>query len=174
MSPDSRISQAVKVIELTEADAVSYKSFFLRGLILHADCFRISLQDADREIFPTHDQPDSFTLAALSETGEWMGIVSFQREGATRVKLRHKGLLFRMYVADEHGGKGVGRELVQEVIRRAKELPNLEQINLTVIGSNIRAKKLYERMGFRTFSVEERAIKNQGEYLTEEQMVLFF
>jgi cyclohexyl-isocyanide hydratase len=162
----------MKIIELTEVDAASYKTCFLRGLTGHADCFRISPRDEAREPFPTRGQPDSFTLAAVSDSSEWMGVVSFQREGLTREKLRHKGLLFRMYVSREHGGKGVGQYLVEEVITRAKRLPDLEQINLTVVASNQRAKNLYTRLGFVTFSVEKNAIKLENQYLDEEQMVL--
>ena len=162
----------MKIIELTQAEAASYKTFFLCGLTEHADCFRISPRDEVHEPFPTRGQPDSFTLAATSDSGQWMGVVSFQREGLTREKLRHKGLLFRMYVSQEHGGKGVGQYLVQEVIARAEQLSDLEQINLTVIASNQRAKSLYSRLGFVTFSVEKNAIKFENQYLDEEQMVL--
>ncbi len=163
----------MKIMELTQEQSSPYKSFFLRGLTQHGDCFRISPRDESREPFPTKGTPDSFTLAAISEADEWMGVVSFQQEGERRERLRHKGLLFRMYVAAEHGGKGVGQELLQGVIQRARALTNLEQINLTVIASNQRAKRLYERVGFTTFSVEKKAIKFGNEYFTEEQMVLF-
>jgi cyclohexyl-isocyanide hydratase len=162
----------MKIVELTEADAAAYKTFFLSGLTQHGDCFRISPRDEAGEPFPTRGQPDSFTLASISDADEWMGVVSFEREGLTREKLRHKGLLFRMYVSHKHGGKGVGQYLVEEVIARTKRLPNLEQINLTVVASNQRAKSLYTRLGFVTFSLEKNAIKFENQYLDEEQMVL--
>ncbi|MES2732327.1 MAG: GNAT family N-acetyltransferase [Bacteroidota bacterium] len=163
----------MNIIELTIANNYQYKSFFTQGVVAHQDCFRMSPSDEQYEPFPTRGTADSFTLGVISEKGELMGVVSFQREGATREKLRHKGLLFRMYVAADHGGKGVGRQLVAEVISRARKLTGIEQINLTVIASNDKAKRLYSQFGFETFSVEKNAIKAGEQYYTEEQMVLF-
>lgn len=159
--------------ELTEADAGPYKTFFLQGLQRHPDCFRISPDDEASEPFPTRGTADSFTLGLLTDAGELAGVVSFQREGQTRQKLRHKGLLFRMYVAAEFAGQGLGRRLVEEVIRRAREQTDIEQINLTVVATNITAKRLYEKLVFRSFALERNAIKDGDLYYDEEQMALF-
>lgn len=102
-----------------------------------------------------------------------VGVVSFQRDGQTREKLRHKGLLFRMYVSAEHVSQGFGRQLLDEVIRRVREQTNVEQINLTVVATNFQAKRLYEKAGFRSFARELNAFKDGDLYNDEEQMVLF-
>lgn len=162
-----------KIIELTLENDWNYKNFFSEGLTQHADFFRISIGDELNEAFPTQNKPDSFTLGVISEQNELLGVVSFQREGSNREKLRHKGLLFRMYVKAEAAGRGIGRALVQEVINRAKKLPDIEQINLTVIANNLRAKSLYASLGFQSFALEIKAIKYQNQYFDEEQMVLF-
>ena len=155
---------------LTEADLSVYRALLMPGLEQDADSFRISPDDERNAPFPTHNRPDSFTLGTFAG-GQLAGIVSFQREGADRVKLRHKGLLFRMYVSPDFRGQGLAGLLIQEVIDRARQLDGMEQINLTVVTTNP-AKRLYERFGFRSFSLEERAIKWQGTYLTEEAMKL--
>ncbi len=155
---------------LTEADLPAYRALLLPGLEQDADSFRISPEDEQHAPFPTYNRPDSFTLGTF--VGEQLGgIVRFQREGADRVKLRHKGLLFRMYVSPTFRGQGQASLLIQEVIDRARQLDGMEQINLTVVTTNP-AKRLYERFGFRSFSLEERAIKWRGKYLTEEAMKL--
>lgn len=159
------------ISEITSSHALLYKSFFLQGLIDDEDNFRISPHDEMLSPFPTLDQVDSFTLGAFVNK-EWAGVVSFERDGATREKLRHKGTLFRMLVGKEYRGHGLGKQLIQAVIERVKRHTDIEQINLTVIADNTGAKKLYESFGFRTFSAEERAIKWKGRYFTEEQMVL--
>lgn len=156
---------------LTEADLSDYRSLLLPGLLTDADAFRIAPPDEEQAPFPTRNQPDSFTLGAY--VGNTLaGIVSFQREGADRMKLRHKGLLFRMYVSPNFRGKGIAGLLIQELIDRVNALGDIEQINLTVVTTNP-AKRLYERFGFQSFSLEKRAIKWQGTYLDEEAMVLF-
>ena len=54
-----------------------------------------------------------------------------------------------MYVAPEYAGRGVGQKLLTACIERAREIPGLEQLQLTVTDSNARAKSLYEKAGFR-------------------------
>ncbi|GAB3643027.1 GNAT family N-acetyltransferase [Spirosoma arcticum] len=161
------------IIELTNEHPHDYKTFFMGGLHAYRSCFRISPDDEAREPFPTTGTADSFTLGLLTEAGTLAGVVSFQREGQTREKLRHKGLLFRMYVSTEHGGKGFGRQLLNDLIRRVREKTDVEQINLTVAATNESAKRLYERAGFRSFARELNALKDGDSYYDEEQMVLF-
>lgn len=162
------------LIELTETDSIRYKAFFTEGLHRHANCFRISPTDEQTEPFPTRGTPDSFTLGLLTDNDSLAGVVSFQREGQTRQKLRHKGLLFRMYVTSDYAGQGLGRRLLEEIIRRVQTQTDIEQIVLTVVATNTSAKRLYEKMGFRSFSYEPKAIKDGNVYHDEEQMVLIF
>ncbi|MBO0951505.1 GNAT family N-acetyltransferase [Fibrella forsythiae] len=155
---------------LTEADLAVYRALLMSGLEQDADSFRIAPEDEQHAPFPTQNRPDSFTMGAF--VGEQLaGVVSFQRDGAERVKLRHKGLLFRMYVSPNVRGQGLAGLLIQEVIDRARQLDGLEQLVLTVTTTNP-AKRIYERFGFRSFSLEENAMKWRGTYLTEEAMKL--
>ena len=163
----------MRLVELTAEHNFGYKQFILTGLQMHRDCFRISPADEASEPFPTRATPDSFTLGILTDGNELAGVVSFQREGQTREKIRHKGLLFRMYVGTQYGGQGLGRQLINETIRRAGQLPNLEQMILTVVSTNTAAKKLYKKAGFQPFSLEKNALKDGDVYYDEEQMVLF-
>jgi cyclohexyl-isocyanide hydratase len=162
----------MEVREIYASDIAAYKAFFLKGLVEDEANFRISPEDERDAPFPTLGTPDSFTLGAF-EDQRLAGIVSFQREGRDRVKLRHKGLLFRMYVDPQFRGKGVGRALITTLLGRVATLGDIEQINLTVVSSNPVAKKLYEQFGFVSFALEKNALKWKGHYYTEEQMVLF-
>ena len=162
----------MRLIELTTEQPHNYKKFFLQGLRDHQDCFRTSASDEMRVYFPTDGTPESFTLAAVSDQDELLGVVSFERESTG--KMKHKALLFRMYVTAQFAGRGLGQALMEATLARARQLAGLEQIHLTVIASNLRAKRLYERFGFEVFSHEKNAIKNpDGTYFHEEQMVLF-
>ena len=155
-------------IDLTEGDTAPYQAFLPTGLRDYDDAFRLSVRDEAGASFPTGGTADSFTMASVgTATSQWLGVVSFARE-----KLRHEGLLFRMYVPADSAGKGIGRALIQAVIERARRLPNPEQINLTVVASNERAGRLYASFGFVAFSREERAIKYNGQYFDELTMVL--
>lgn len=154
------------------AELDTYKAFYVRGLVEDRTSFRVSPEDVTSEPFPTLDSADSFTLAAFD--GESLaGILSFSRDGRDRVKLRHKGSIFRMYVASEHRGKGIARQLLQTALDRARALPDIEQINLTVVADNHIARTLYESFGFEPFSHERKAFKDGGAYQDEMSMVLF-
>ena len=162
-----------QLIDLTDADIAPYQAFLITGLRDHADSFRLSVADEAGAAFPTKGTADSFTMAAIdAATGHYLGVVSFARDGDTREKLRHKGLLYRMYVSADSAGKGIGRALIQAVIDRARHLSTVEQINLTVVASNERAIRLYASLGFVSFGREERSIKYNGQYFDELSMAL--
>ncbi len=162
---------AAFIRELAPDDATAYRALMAHALQAHADSFRISLLDGGEPLIPfSNKKPDAFTLGAWLG-GNLVGTVSFEREA--REKFRHKGLLYRMYVHAEASGLGIGKMLIRETVRKAREIAGLEQINLTVISSNARAKRLYASQGFAAFALEKNALKMGDAYFDEEQMSLF-
>jgi GNAT superfamily N-acetyltransferase len=157
--------------ELTSMDVSAYRALMLCGLQEHPESFRISAQDAGELMVPfASSHVNSFTLGAWLNEGQLAGVVSFARE--TQEKLRHKALLYRMYVRAESSGRGIGRQLVQEVVRRARGIEGLEHINLPVVPLNLRAKRLYTSEGFTVFAREERGLNTGEAYFDGEQMAL--
>ena len=161
----------LKILEIRSNEIERYKKFLLVGLLNDEEHFRITPADDLNSLFPTKDQIDSLTLGAYTNN-ELAGIVSFSRDGNDREKLKHKGLLFRMYVSKNFRGRGIAKKLIEELINRVKMIGDIEQINLTVIADNANAKNIYEKFGFVTFGSEPNAIKWKGKYFTEHQMVL--
>lgn len=161
----------IEITELKSDQAEHYKKFLTFGLVNDEENFRITPNDDLNASFPTKDTLDSFSLGAYSDN-ELAGVVSFTRDGGDREKLRHKGILFRMYVSKDFRGQGIAKKLIEKLIERVKQISDIEQINLTVISNNDNAKKLYEKFGFVTFGSESNAIKWKGKYFTEDQMTL--
>lgn len=161
----------LEILEIKSDQLNAYRNFLNKGLIQDEEHFRISPADDLDAPFPTKDRDDSFTLGAYMDHA-LAGVLSFERDGSNREKLRHKGVLFRMYVAEEFRGKGIARKLIETLLHRVRKTDNIEQINLTVIAENTHAKTLYEKLGFSTFGSEPHAIKWKGKYFTEDQMVL--
>jgi ribosomal protein S18 acetylase RimI-like enzyme len=161
----------LQILEIKSDQLTLYKQFLTTGLVEDEENFRITVSDDLLAPFPTNDKEDSFTLGAYLHN-ELVGVVSFTRDGFDREKLRHKGILFRMYVSKQYRGMGIARRLIEEVVLRSKRLKDIEQINLTVISNNENAKKLYEKLGFETFGSERNAIKWKDKYFGEDQMVL--
>lgn len=60
-----------------------------------------------------------------------------------------------MFVAPEVRGHGIGKQLLDEIVERAKHLEGLEQIILDVITVNTAARNLYLRAGFQPNGVEK-------------------
>lgn len=165
------LTEIMIIRELMSGDTAAYRALIICGLREHVESFRITAEDAGEPMIPfASSRPDAFTLGAWLADGQLVGVVSFEREA--RLKLKHKGLLYRMYVRANTSGKGIGRMLVRETVKRAREIEGLEQITLTVVASNIRAKHLYSSEGFESFALEERGLKMGETYFDEEQMAL--
>ena len=112
----------------------------------------------------------NYTLGAF-EDGTLIGMMTFIRE--TGVKDRHKARIYGVYVRPEARGKGVGRGLLAEVIRRARAIAGLEHILLAVATSQSAARGLYSRFGFVSFGIEPRALKVGADYVDEDHMILW-
>ncbi len=94
--------------------------------------------------------------------------------GLTRyegVKLRHRALLWGMYVHESARGRGLADAIVEALVAEAR-VSEIEQVVLTIIAGNQRAIRLYERWGCRQYGLEPRAVKVGREYLDEILMVL--
>jgi GNAT superfamily N-acetyltransferase len=149
----------ILVQPLSAADAGAYNDFFSQGALAHPDTLRISPADIAAAPFKTDHGANGATLVALDAHGHWLGVVTIERE-AGREKRRHIAWVLRMYVASASAGRGVGKALLKAAIARARELPGVAKVNLTVAAHNARAVGLYESVGFRTFSRELDAFRD--------------
>jgi RimJ/RimL family protein N-acetyltransferase len=161
----------IEIKEILSDQIEQYKMFLSIGLQNDEELLLITLGENLNAPFPTKDRNDSFTLGAYVEN-ILAGVVSFVRDGEDREKLRHKGILSTMYVSNEFRGYGIAKELLKELIKRVKAIPDIEQINVIVITDNLIAKKLYEKFGFERYGTEQNSIKWGNKYFAEDQMVL--
>ena len=169
--------ERVQVRPLAEADAAEYRELRLRALREHPEAFTSSYEEdqlkplawARSRIVASAEAPHDFVLGAFVG-GRMVGILGMSVE--PRAKIRHKGHVFGMYVAAEHAGRGIGRQLMALCIARATAIESLEQLQLTVTEDNGRARSFYERAGFRAFGVERNAVKLGERYLHKCHMAL--
>ena len=148
----------IEVGRLREADAGRYNQFLLRGVREHGDTLRISERDILRAPFATVEDAGATFVAATRE-GNWVGTVAVERERG-REKREHIAWILRMYVASEHGGRGVGSALLTYAMDYARTLPGVAKLNLTVAAHNEHAVRLYQRHGFREFAREVDAFRD--------------
>lgn len=90
----------------------------------------------------------------------------------TAQKTRHKARIWGVYVKPEWRRKGVARVLISELLERARAIPGLEQIVLSVGTGQSAARQLYASLGFKAYGREERALRVGDNYVDEELMVL--
>jgi RimJ/RimL family protein N-acetyltransferase len=172
-------SSDLAIRRLVPEDAAAYRALRLRGLQEHPDAFTSSrAEDSEMPLSTTEQR-----LAPASRdwvfgafvANELVAVAGLSRE--PRAKNRHKASVFGMYVAPEHGRRGVGAALLRRVIEAAHSQPGLEQLVLTVTETNVAARTLYEKFGFRSFGVEPRAIRvSDGVndlYYDKNHMILF-
>jgi GNAT superfamily N-acetyltransferase len=92
---------------------------------------------------------------------------------AAKVKQRHKGMMWGMYVTAKARNKGVGRALLEEAIGQGRAW-GLDQVQLSVSEAVPYAKRLYETAGFRQWGHEPRALHWKGRFVDEYHLVLEF
>ena len=115
--------------------------------------------------------PHKYLLAAFESDGQLVGMIGFSTEH-NRSKVRHKGLIWGMYVLPSHRGRGIATSLVDSVIETAREI-GVELIQLSVGTRNEASYELYLRSGFTVYGTEARAMKVDEEYVDEYLMVKF-
>jgi len=107
-----------------------------------------------RELEDLLHAPASLALVA-TRRGAILGFAQ-ARAGALR-RSAHESHL-DVYVAASARGAGIGRTLLTELARRARERPTMHRIALAVFADNVRARALYESIGF----VEEGRRRGAG------------
>ncbi|OKP67146.1 acetyltransferase [Paenibacillus sp. P3E] len=160
---------------LTSADAEIYRELRLQSLLQNPEAFLSSYESESKISMVTtrirlEPSDDNFTLGAFDAEEKLVGIVTLFRE--SRPKIRHKAHVYSVYVDPCARKQGVGRVLMLELIKRAKQVPGLEILNLTLTSTNLSAKRLYESLGFIRYGTEPRAMKLGVDYQDEDLMFL--
>jgi GNAT superfamily N-acetyltransferase len=164
--------QSPVIRRLVDGDAVDYFALRREALEREPHAFGSS---------PGDDRFQSVELVRESLADSEQAIVgAFERElvGAvgirrlTRLKLRHRAELWGMYVRAEHRRSGLGRRLVEEAIRFARERDDIRQVHLAVTDRAAAAATLYEKLGFVVWGIEPAGLLVNGIELAEKHMVL--
>jgi ribosomal protein S18 acetylase RimI-like enzyme len=157
-----------EVRRLAPDDAEAFRALRLEMLRLHPTAYGSSHEEeADWPLARFEAWLEEQTVLGGYVDGELAGLVAL-RPYATR-KFRHKAVLWCMYVREAARGRGLGADLVEAILKEAHR-QGLEQVLLTVSEGNS-AQRLYERAGFRIYGQEPRALRHDGQYVDELQMI---
>ncbi len=170
----SDVSTTPLIINLTSPHVEAYKKIRLEALQNNPEAFGSSYEEEvdNHQKFVTRLAQDSSTSFVLGcfEGDSLLGIVGFAQERS--LKRLHIGGIYSMYVTASARKKGYGKLLVAEVLKRVALVPEIEQVHLQVVSTNVGAIKLYEHFKFETYGVENRALKVGDRFYDENYMML--
>ena len=154
----------IEVRRLVPTDAAAYRALRLEGFAAHPREFRYSPADEEAVTLAETERrlAESFVVGVWAD-GELGGVGGWTCVAGE--KLRHKGLLWGMYVQPRLRGTGAADRIVEAIVDDARGQVDL--LLLTVAAPNQRARRLYERHGFTVYGTEPMAVRAGETYIDE-------
>jgi RimJ/RimL family protein N-acetyltransferase len=159
----------VSARRLTAADAEAYRALRLEGLRDSPESFGATY--AEEEGNPASSfagRLEKDFHFGLFDGDKLVGTAGFFREGMTKVA--HRGKMIGVYLTPAARGKGNASLLIGAVIEEARK--HVLQLHLAVIQQNEKARRLYERHGFRIYGEDPRGLRADGVFYDDYLMVL--
>ncbi|MGX6978079.1 N-acetyltransferase family protein [Vagococcus elongatus] len=128
-------------------------------LLTPDDVLNISLCDEKKRLKKSLKSPNDLFLVAIKDK-EVVGTANLQSFSRTRIQ--HRGTL-GMAVLKKHWGKGIGHQLLNEIIRYARS-NHLEMLELEVRADNLLAIQLYKKSGFKEYGLCKNYMQVDGQY----------
>lgn len=146
------------VRRLGEGDAAAFRGLRLGALAAHPEAFGASWEvEAEQPLeWFAERLARSAVFGGEASASGLAGVAAFAVPDAP--KLRHKGVLWGMYVRPASRGTGLASALVARVLEHARAVP-VEEVRLSVVASNAAAVRLYRSAGFAAYGRERRALR---------------
>ncbi len=120
-------------------------------------------------IFESKNASPDDAMIVCTVDGELAGICEINFY--TRLKSRHRAIIAIAQLR-KFWNLGIGTRMFEEMIRIAKERPEVLQIELEFIEGNDRGRHLYEKMGFRIVGMRPNAIRLKDGTLLNEYLMI--
>ncbi len=162
--------------ELSPKDAEAFRDIRRAAVMQNEGGFAIaldewiskSLTEISEILEDEFTSPNDFILGAFDDS-RLVGMIGFFRPA--RPKLERHGHIWGTFLLPEYRGKGLAGKLLDELIKRAKHMQGIEQIQLTTLNVHNSSVLLYKSRGFRVFATEKAAVKI-GEAVYDELYML--
>lgn len=157
---DAHAYQAMRLLSL-QTDPAAFLSTFEAESKLHDSAF------ADHLDWAYH--PPSFGYFGLFIDDELAGYMQTSKNFLE--KQVHIASLYNLYVAPKFRNQGVAKKLITHVLRILQEEDHIERVFLSCTAKNPNAYHFYRHLGFQRIGVKVKAIKWNGQYDDEIEMV---
>lgn len=158
----------LEIRPLGAADAEAWRALRLQALKEEPLAFTASYEEAVKTSpaefarrMPAEGGP--VVLFGLFVEGALEGSAGFSIQPG--VKLKHKGLLWGVYVRPPWRGHGYGRALVERAIAHARD--HVDLLHAAVMGEDTKARRIYRSAGFEPYGVERAAVRVDGADIDE-------
>ncbi len=155
-------SPSIACRKLRPGEAPMYRAMRLASLQRYPESFGYTHEEEagiSRLPFETaidNATPDRFVIGAFAGS-RLVGLAGFSRYD--RAKARHRGQISQVYVDPGSQGRSVGAALMRALLDAAFDVTGIEQLDLSLVTTNLAAQRLYERLGFETFGIQENFFK---------------
>lgn len=159
---------------LAPIDAEAYRELRLEALASAPEAFGSSYEEEvvlSTEEFRVRipiSGPDRI-FAAFSG-GHLAGMAGFMVRN--RLKARHKGLMWGVYVRPDWRGRGLGEALVRQVVDHAVDHVIVLEAGVGIF--NTGARRTYHKLGFRPYGIERKALRIGDTFYDEELLFIDF
>jgi RimJ/RimL family protein N-acetyltransferase len=149
---------------------LAYRDIRLEGLRQNPEAFASTFED-ERDKAAGLVQGADHAIADLrrSLAQGLVGVVGLRSHADA--KLRHKAMIWGMYVRHEARQYGIGERLIDAAVAYASS--HVEQLQLAVVTENEAARRLYAKAGFIEYGHQINALKHSGRYYDDILMVKF-
>ena len=162
----------ITIRELGAAEVDAFRAFRLHALETSPEAFGSSSEEEGAwpfEAWRARLSGENGSAVFGAFVGDRLvGTAAFARNA--RLKQRHKGLLWGVFVHADSRGRGIAQRLVSRVIDHAAE--HVSMLQAAVVTSNTAARSMYHRLGFVPYGVERQALCVRGIFYDEELIAL--
>jgi RimJ/RimL family protein N-acetyltransferase len=161
--------------KLKPSESKKYRDIRLESLLVSPDSFGKTYNEENsidklyfEKCIENQDKNKFIVGAFLNDS--LIGICGFSQD--ENIKCRHRGSIVGMFVRPEYRQQKIGKNLLSQTIKFIFSIPEIEQINLTVVVDNESANKIYVDAGFIEYGISKRHLKSSGQYFDERLMLL--
>lgn len=125
--------------------------------------------ESERAFLESRNASEDELMITCYVQGKIAGNCALMRD--SHIKTRHRASV-AIALLKEYWNLGIGTRMLEQLIRAAEQRGDILQLELDYIEGNVRARALYEKMGFRITGVKPDAIRLKDGTLLNEYMMI--